>query len=121
MSDPFSSLNRISAHLSYHVDRYKIISGNLANIDTPGYRAQELDFEEEMRTSFEQGKKKVDWEINTRTRVQDDEVPDQDGNSVSLEAQLSKKTANTIRYNVLSTVLRKKLGMLKYAATDGNR
>lgn len=121
MSDLFSSLNRISGYMSYHVERGKIIAGNLANIDTPGYRAQEIDFEEQVRTHFKNGKKQVEWEINTRTHVQDDEIPDQDGNSVSLEAQLSKKTANTIRYNVLNEVLRRKIGMLKYAATDGGR
>lgn len=121
MSDPFSSLNRLSGYLSYHVDRQKILAGNLANLDTPGYRAQELEFEEEVRTHFKHGKKQVEWEINTRAHVSDDEVPDQDGNSVSLEAQLAKTEANNMRYDTLAEVLRRKIGMMKYAATDGGR
>lgn len=117
----FSSLDRISGYLSYHLQRQKVIAGNLANLDTPGYRAQELDFQETVRTHYKDGQKQVQWSIETSARVQDDEVPDQDGNSVSLEAQLAKSQANNLRYGVVSELLRRKLGMLKYAATDGNR
>lgn len=115
----FSAIDRLSGYLSFHLQRQKVIAGNLANIDTPGYRAQELDFEEEMRTEIKDGHKETSWSIRTSSRVQDDEVPDQDGNSVSLEAQLAKSGANKLRYNLISEMLRRKLGMLKYASTDG--
>ncbi len=35
--------------LDVDVARYKLIAGNLANIDTPGYRARDLDFRSELR------------------------------------------------------------------------
>jgi flagellar basal body rod protein FlgB len=51
--------------------------------------------------------------------VADDEAPDQDGNTVSLEGQLSKMSANTLRYKTLAELLTRKIGMLRYAANDG--
>ena len=52
--------------------------------------------------------------------VRDDETPDQDGNSVSLEHQMARTVANQLRYSAISEMLSRKLGMLKYAARDGN-
>lgn len=120
MAPDFSSIDRLSGHLSFHLERQKVIAGNLANLDTPGYRAQELDFREQIETTFKNGKKHQTWSIATSSRVQDDEVPDQDGNSVSLEAQLAKSQANSLRYSAMSELLRRRLGMLNYACTDGS-
>lgn len=121
MSADFSSLDRLSGYLSFHLQRQKIIAGNLANLDTPGYRAQELDFKETVRTQWKNGEKTNTWSMETSHRIQDDEVPDQDGNSVSLEAQLAKSQGNTLRYKAMSELVRRKIGLLKYAATDGGR
>lgn len=117
----FSSIDRISGYLNFHVKRQKVIAGNLANLDTPGYRAQELDFSERVQTHMIDGKKQVQWSIETSAHVQDDEVPDQDGNSVSLEAQLAKSQANQLRYGAISELLRRKLGILSYACSDGGQ
>ena len=35
--------------LDVDVARYKLVAGNLANIDTPGYRTRDLDFHSELR------------------------------------------------------------------------
>ncbi len=40
---------RLSQFLDVDVARYKLISSNLANIDTPGYRTRDLDFRAELR------------------------------------------------------------------------
>lgn len=40
--------------LDVDVARYKLIAGNLANIDTPGYRARDLDFRAELRRASAQ-------------------------------------------------------------------
>ena len=40
--------------LDVDVARYKLIAGNLANIDTPGYRSRDLDFRAELRRASAQ-------------------------------------------------------------------
>lgn len=50
--------NLISSYLGVHADalplreqRMKLIASNLSNVDTPGYKAQDLDFEAAMRAA----------------------------------------------------------------------
>jgi flagellar basal-body rod protein FlgB len=39
----------LSRYLDVDVARHKLITANLANIDTPGYRTRDLDFHRELR------------------------------------------------------------------------
>lgn len=116
----FGGLDRISAYLSHHVHRQKVIAGNLANIDTPGYRARELHFEEDLRQQVRDGQRVTESLIREKQEISDDEAPDQDGNTVSLETQLAKSAVNTTRYEAISELLTRRVGLLRYAATDGN-
>ena len=36
------SINPLRSALDYHLGRHNILTSNLANVDTPGYRAQDL-------------------------------------------------------------------------------
>ncbi|MBK8237914.1 MAG: hypothetical protein IPK74_20485 [Deltaproteobacteria bacterium] len=112
-------LDRLSEHLRFLTQRNRVLAGNLANLDTPGYRAKDLELSERFdRTVTPEG---VDGRLQYQTRAlqRDDEVPDQDGNSVSLEAQVANLDDNTLRYRSLAEVLSRRIGLLRYAATDG--
>ncbi len=114
-----SGLDRLQRHLTHHTDRAQVIASNLANLDTPGYRAQDLGFTETLtETTAAQGvERSLDWD--QELVVSDDEVPDQDGNTVSLEGQMAKMSANTLRFRALTEVLSRRVGLLRYAANDG--
>lgn len=116
----FGGLDRMSAYLSYHVRRQKVIAGNLANIDTPGYRARELNFDERLEQRVHSEGSSTESLIRETQDVSDDEAPDQDGNTVSLETQLAKSASNTTHFEALSELLTRRVGLLRYAATDGN-
>ena len=116
---PFAGLDRLSRHLGYHARRQQVIAGNLANLDTPGYRAKDLVFHEELSAQLEDGELRRSMRHSSETVTADDEVPDQDGNTVSLETQIAKTTANTLRYEEITELLNRKIGLLKYAASDG--
>ncbi|MBC8067050.1 MAG: flagellar biosynthesis protein FlgB [Deltaproteobacteria bacterium] len=109
-------LDRLSQHMRYLGERARVIAGNLANIDTPGYRARELEFTEELEHAA--GKSgTLSYETSESTR--DDEVPDEDGNTVSLEAQIARMDENTLRFRSLGELLSRRIGLLRYAAGDG--
>ncbi|MBX7081630.1 MAG: hypothetical protein K1X88_20680 [Nannocystaceae bacterium] len=110
-------LDRLAEHLRFATQRGRVIAGNLANIDTPGYRAKDLKLTERFDRSLEgaQGRLRYETEVEQR----DDEVPDQDGNTVSLEAQLSHMDENTLHFRSLAELLSRRIGLLRYAATDG--
>ena len=116
---PFSGLDRLSHRLGYHADRQKMIAANLANIDTPGYRPRDIVFHETLQAQAKNGSFERSMSQGQEIVVQDDEPADQDGNSVSLEKQMSKTMANSLQYNTLAALLSRKIGMLKYAANDG--
>lgn len=118
---PLAGLDRIGRHLDYHHTRQGVIASNVANLDTPGYRAQDVTFNERLDIAFERDNVRSMTMSHEMERVTaDDEVPDQDGNTVSLEGQVAKMNANLVRYRSLSEVLNRRVGMLRYASTDGN-
>jgi len=110
-------LDRLSQHLHYLGERQRVLAGNLANIDTPGYRAKDLAFTEELERAAGHNQGTLRYETEETTR--DDEVPDQDGNTVSLETQIARMDETTLRYRSLAELLSRRIGMLRYAAGDG--
>ena len=43
------NMQRLENYLDLLTFRHELISSNVANVDTPGYRTQDVDFEGEMR------------------------------------------------------------------------
>lgn len=114
-----SGFDRLARHMSHHADRQRVIASNVANIDTPGYRARDLAFEEVLNVdvSVDGVDRTMNWTQELVTM--DDEVPDQDGNTVSLEMQMAKMASNMLRFRSISELLSRRIGMVRFAAGDG--
>ena len=95
--------DQIARYLDLSVSEAKLTAVNMANIDTPGYRAVGMDFEAEMReamTGVEKGQPA--WPV--RVNAVDGLIARPDGNNVSMdreglnlaEAQLRFKTGVTL-------------------------
>ena len=56
-------------------------------------------------------------------QVREEEVvrPGGDGNAVSLEREMAKIGANRLRYETIGRIVRQQLGLLRYAAQEGDR
>jgi flagellar basal-body rod protein FlgB len=100
--------------------RHQVLANNLANLDTPDYKMQDLDV-----TSFQQDLKKA---VETRSFESDSgdaamsPKPDyqqyllfHDGNNRSMEKQVSQMTKNTMMHNVAIELLRNRYNMLDKA------
>ena len=58
MSDPLSSYMGFHAQaLPLREQRMKLIASNLANVDTPGYQAQDLDFNAALASALQQAER----------------------------------------------------------------
>ncbi|MET0288904.1 MAG: flagellar basal body rod protein FlgB [Pseudoxanthomonas sp.] len=58
MSDPLSSYMGFHAQaLPLREQRMKLIASNLANVDTPGYQAQDMDFNAALTSALQQAEK----------------------------------------------------------------
>src|SRR5262249_55082087 len=94
--------DQIARYLDLASDEAKLTAANMANIDTPGYRAVGMDFAAEMREAMSEIDGTMDGGPAHRVRVKtvDGLIARPDGNDVSMdreslnlaEAQLKYKT-----------------------------
>ena len=127
MSDAIAfdrTIKMMEDRLSLNSLNQKVISGNLANINTPGYKAKELSFEKALRESLE------DQVLNMVRSNGNHFAPDDpvqamehpeivENGPVDLDTEMVRLTKNSIEYQYMVSMLNKKLTMLKMAITEG--
>jgi flagellar basal-body rod protein FlgB len=95
--------DQIARYLDLATSEAKLTAANMANIDTPGYRAQGIDFDSEMRAAMSAVDRGLDQGSaagKIHVRLEDGLIARPDGNNVSMdreglnlaEAQLKFKT-----------------------------
>lgn len=112
--------------------RQEILSSNVANAETPGYKAKRVDFEEALSRALD-----VDGALSMQTsddrhfdvgsggfsnlqpEIYEDPngIVSENGNTVDVEQELAKMAENKLLYDASVQLLNKKLGMLKYATS----
>ena len=131
MSEMFSTVDVLHRALDYHAKRHNLLSSNVANADTPGFRPAELLRvpEEHLASNLplartESGHQRPAGDsADPQLMVLEDQSAQvgADGNGVSIDREMAKISANNVRYDSAAKLVRQKLAMLRYAATDGAR
>src|SRR5882672_3478858 len=88
------SLTGLAEALTLHQRRHEVLASNLANVETPGYRAQELDFAAALKDAF-QASDPASGERSfggpQAAVVPDASAPPRaDGNTVDVDLQMAK-------------------------------
>ncbi len=108
-------LDRIAGALERYLDllsiRQKLVASNIANADTPGYRAKDLDFAAEFRSLIRGVPPRV-------VEVEGLKVKN-DGNNVSLDREARLLAENALRFQVASTLLRRQVREVRAAIREG--
>ncbi len=104
--------------------RQRVIAQNLANIETPGYRAKSVDFEDQLAEAINgQRAQRASGErpsLQCRPTVGFRNTPARgDGNTVDIEVETVELAKNSLHYKYRSRLLRKKLQMLHRAINGG--
>ncbi len=103
--------------LDQRVSRNQLIASNVANVDTPGYKARDLDFAQimageneklAMRQTDDRHLNPLGGGMNTPTVVSSASGRP-DGNNVQMEEEMLKLAQNNIEYNVLVQFMSKYL------------
>ncbi|HMK64907.1 MAG TPA: flagellar basal body rod protein FlgB [Thermodesulfobacteriota bacterium] len=102
--------------------RHKLLASNIANVDTPGYKAKDLPFNTVLKDQV-MGLSRTDANHLAGSPVQagvgdvkdEERAPWEDGNNVSLDTELSRMTENALLYEAGTTLLSKKIQMYKNA------
>ncbi len=106
LSNLLFTKNNIERGLDAAWLRNDVISQNIANVDTPGYKRKVVRFEEflenEMKTGrISQGKTKLSSNGIQITEDPANSSYRSDGNNVDIEHEMALMAANSIRYNTL--------------------
>ncbi|MGD0225387.1 MAG: flagellar basal body protein [Terriglobia bacterium] len=110
------SMERLEHYLDLVTFRHELISSNLANVDTPGYRTQDVDFEGEMRRAEQRlaGNPFAPHVQQVKGLI---ERPD--GNNVSLERETLALARVQLQYKAGVELLRNEIHMLQSAINEG--
>ena len=110
--------------MTFHRERHAVLAGNVANVDTPGYRPFDLSptpTEDGQQLAVTQPGMIGSTEAGGYEKAYSDEgqLQTPDGNHVSLERELAKIDANRTRYATAAELVGRRLALLRYAAGDG--
>ncbi len=104
-------LNHLSDAMGRTTQRHALLSNNLANVNTPGYKRQDMDFG-------------ISLDKAMRDSSGDDIRTDQnnvrvDGNSVDLEKEVTKIAETELRYQALTDITAQYFSGLKNVIKEG--
>jgi len=130
-----ATLSTLERALDVRLARQNVLSGNLANANTPGFVGQDLDFEAAMAAApgadapapaaaMREGDLPVTGRIAPGAPegfIRDDpaSAPGLDGNAVDVDRTLGAVAENAIQYGAAAKAASKKLAILRYVASDG--
>ena len=125
-------IGALNTSLNLRLTNQNVISSNIANADTPGYKAKSMEFESAFRDALGVGGKlpmaetDPDHIVHRATDPVDPEIYDDpngveslDGNTVDRASEMAKMAENQLVYDASTEILKRKLGMLKYAIGEG--
>ncbi|MDZ3995118.1 flagellar basal body rod protein FlgB [Pseudomonas sp. Teo4] len=118
--------------MSLRAERQQVLANNIANADTPNYRARDFDFAAELASSLSEGRpgnggmalattsqRHLRASFSTASsRELLYRVPDQpslDGNTVDMDRERAQFADNSVRYQASLTFLNNRLQSLKSA------
>jgi len=107
--DPIT--NELARYMDLLSTRQKLVASNIANVDTPGYKSKDIDFQFEYMSLVEGGTPNV---VETPGLVVNN-----DGNNVSLDREARLLSENSLRFNVASNLMKTQLKLIESAIKEG--
>jgi len=108
-------IDDISGRLGHYMDllstRQKLVASNIANVDTPGYTAKDIDFQFEYLSLTQGSPPNVIDTPGLKARS--------DGNNVDMDREARLLAENAIRFNVASNLIRARMRLIKSAISEG--
>jgi flagellar basal-body rod protein FlgB len=118
--------------LDLAVERQALISSNLANVDTPGYKTVDIDFEHQLKQATEEAPAlhvtnarhiALGSDSTGGSPAQAEEIDGlpvrNDLNNVNVDREMAQLSMNALRFSMMSQLLAGKFHTLKNAIAEG--
>jgi len=106
--------------------RSRVISDNIANVDTPGYKSRAVEFERLFERALEDSAvsgadaEEVLAALRPEVLENGDVSLREDGNSVDIDAENIELVRTLIQYQTMSAAVSGEFSRLKYAVSGGS-
>jgi flagellar basal-body rod protein FlgB len=115
--------NYLRAAMTGLAARQRAIANNVANVDTPNFKASEVLFEDALKTALTRGRtagspdQAALNESARRTTLSDATSTRADGNNVDIDREMQKLSETNLTYSALTQVMSSRLGILRGVIT----
>lgn len=109
----------LRAAMSGLAARQRTVANNVANVDTPGFKASQVNFEDMLNTAITRAKPGLS--VNQRalnasasqTSLEDGTTARADGNNVDIDREMELLSEANLNYSALTQVMSTRLGILR--------
>ena len=113
--------NKLFEQLNFRGERQKVISSNIANINTPGYKTKELVFEDELNNSINKNSLQMkatnskhmtninSFQSNSNPKLMEVENLEEqnDGNNVNIDTQMGEMSKNKVLFDAIQSSIKR--------------
>jgi len=98
--------------------RQNAIAINLSNVNTPGYRRKDVNFEDSLKAAFKTGDRSL---LQSNFSMIDDPraAMRADGSSTDLDTEAAAQAKNGLQYNLIASVMKTRNSILRSALGIG--
>src|SRR5512138_875943 len=114
-------MNLIEKALNIRSSAHQVISGNIANVETPGYKEKNVDFKKEIERAMHLDSGSAVGNVEVTENTMNDGLASIDGNTVNVENEMVKLTENQVMYHSLVQIAAKRFSMIKFLISEGRR
>lgn len=125
-----NTITSLDQALNYSTLKQKVISQNIANVDTPNYKAKDVSFKEMLQNeigqdinTYKTDQRHMDFTPNTSSQpgvvTKQNVQYNNNGNSVDMDQEMSDLATNQIYYDALVEQLNSKFSTLQNVIRGG--
>lgn len=114
-------LQLLQGYLKVTADRQQIVTGNMANVDTPGYHTKDINFQLAMQQAMGHTTNVADSENLDNVSEDVEGLPERpDGNNVNVDRESMLMAQTQLQYQMGIQLVKQEFHRLLTAIKDGN-
>jgi flagellar basal-body rod protein FlgB len=115
MADGTSVIQQLQGGLQAVSLRQKLIANNIANIETPGFRRQDVDFKKVLSAAIKDGRGIDAHDVEASIIEPGNTAVGENGNDVSLDTEVGELVKNSAAYKTYIRLLNKMYKQMEVA------